>query len=428
MIIEKPNIIYLHSHDTGRYIQPYGYPVQTPNLQAFAESGTVFRDAHCANPTCSPARACLLTGQYAHQNGMYGLAHLGWSLKDYKKHILHTLHDHGYVSALGGFQHIAAGEKPHATIGYQRKLDCDSSAHGVADAAINYFNEKHEKPFFLSLGTFETHRPFPEPLKKHNPKYKRPPATFPDTKETRHDYAAYCTMAEVMDEAYGRIFDALIQTSLADNTIVICTTDHGIAFPKMKCNLTSHGTGVLLIMKGPGIQPGQVNDALISQVDIFPTICDCIGIKHPNWLEGQSFKPVIDGQKDQIQDSVFASVNVHVSKEVSRMARTKELLYIRRYGSRNTVALPNCDSGLTKNVLMRSGWQDKYMDREYLFDLIHDPMETCNVATQSDYQDKLQHMRGRLEAWQIRTSDPLLHGDIPIHGQAIIKDPNEIEP
>ncbi|MFP4353327.1 MAG: sulfatase-like hydrolase/transferase, partial [Puniceicoccaceae bacterium] len=60
------NILYLNSHDTGRYIQPYGYAVETPRLQRLAEEGTLFRDAHCGGPTCSPSRACLLTGQSAH--------------------------------------------------------------------------------------------------------------------------------------------------------------------------------------------------------------------------------------------------------------------------------------------------------------------------------------------------------------------------
>ena len=81
-----PNILYLHSHDTGRYIQPYGHPVPTPNIQRLADQGVLFRKAFCAAPTCSASRACLLTGQYGHNNGMLGLAHRGWSLNDYRQH------------------------------------------------------------------------------------------------------------------------------------------------------------------------------------------------------------------------------------------------------------------------------------------------------------------------------------------------------
>src|SRR5688572_26770078 len=69
-----PNIIYIHSHDTGRYIQPYGYPVPTPNLQRLAESGILFRQAYSAAPTCSPSRGALVTGQSPHSAGILGLA------------------------------------------------------------------------------------------------------------------------------------------------------------------------------------------------------------------------------------------------------------------------------------------------------------------------------------------------------------------
>ena len=102
-----PNILYLHSHDTGRYTQPYGEQVPMPNVQALADQGVLFREAFCAAPTCSASRACLLTGQYGQTNGMLGLAHRGWSLRDYSHHIVHTLARVGYTSMLIGEQHIS---------------------------------------------------------------------------------------------------------------------------------------------------------------------------------------------------------------------------------------------------------------------------------------------------------------------------------
>src|SRR5206468_425805 len=86
-----PNILYLHSHDSGRYLRPYGHNVPTPNLMRIAKSGILFRKMYCAAPTCSASRSALLTGQSPHAAGMNGLAHLGWSLHDYKQHMLHTL-------------------------------------------------------------------------------------------------------------------------------------------------------------------------------------------------------------------------------------------------------------------------------------------------------------------------------------------------
>src|SRR5579885_602092 len=110
-----PNILYIHSHDTGRYIQPYGWNVPTPSLQKLASEGILFRRAFSAAPTCSPSRASLLTGHCPHNNGMLGLAHRGFSLNDYSQHILHWLRPHGYRSTLIGVQHIA---KDPQVIGY----------------------------------------------------------------------------------------------------------------------------------------------------------------------------------------------------------------------------------------------------------------------------------------------------------------------
>jgi N-sulfoglucosamine sulfohydrolase len=125
--MSKMNILYINSHDTGRYIQPYGYKVPTPNLQKLAEQGVLFRQCYCANPTCSPSRASLLTGQYAHSNGMLGLSHRGFSLNDYSQHIIHTLKEYGYFCALSGVQHIDGPTEDvsqyASQIGYDAVLD-----------------------------------------------------------------------------------------------------------------------------------------------------------------------------------------------------------------------------------------------------------------------------------------------------------------
>src|SRR4051794_33161625 len=118
-----PNILYIHSHDTGRYVQPYGYQVPTPNIQLLADQGVLFRNAFCTVPTCSGSRASLLTGQYCHNNGMLGLAHRGWSLNDYGEHLIHALRPAGYHSVLICEQHIS--EDPEE-IGYEEGIEVES--------------------------------------------------------------------------------------------------------------------------------------------------------------------------------------------------------------------------------------------------------------------------------------------------------------
>jgi arylsulfatase A-like enzyme len=267
------NILYLHSHDTGRYIQPYGYGIPTPNLQKLAKEGILFRQAFCASPTCSPSRAALLTGAYPHANGMQGLAHFGFCLNDYSQHVLHTLRVAGYTSVLAGEQHIA---RDVSRIGYDQVLYGPAPSE---ERAAQFLGQNPPQPFFLDIGFHETHREFPPPGPEENPDYLRPPAPLPDMPETRRDMAGFIRLARELDRKMGRVLEALEQSGLAENTLVICTTDHGIAFPAMKCNLTDHGTGVMLILHGPGgFCGGRAIDALVSQVDLFPTLCDLLDI------------------------------------------------------------------------------------------------------------------------------------------------------
>ena len=118
----RPNIVYINSHDTGRYVQPYGFAVQTPNIQRLAEEGVLFRQAFCANPTCSPSRASLLTGMWPHNNGMIGLAHRGARLNDYSRHLAQFMRRNGYRTVLSGGHHEVDNHE-REVLGYERFLD-----------------------------------------------------------------------------------------------------------------------------------------------------------------------------------------------------------------------------------------------------------------------------------------------------------------
>src|SRR5215472_6430588 len=143
----RPNVLYIHSHDTGRYLEPYGHAVPAPNLQRLANQGVLFRKAFNAAPTCSPSRASLLTGMCPHRNGMLGLAHRGFSLNDYRQHMLHTLRTAGYHSELIGLQHIA--REPNV-IGYDKVTNIRGNrTEEVAPAAAAFLASKPKAPFFL---------------------------------------------------------------------------------------------------------------------------------------------------------------------------------------------------------------------------------------------------------------------------------------
>ena len=407
--MERPNILYLHSHDTGRYIQPYGHAIATPRLQKLAEEGALFRQNFCVTPTCSPSRAALLTGCYPHENGMKGLAHLGYSLNDYGQHIIHTLRREGYVSALAGVQHIASDsqeEKAWRIFGYDTYLE-----GGQYERQAAAFLEGAPKtPFFLDVGFFETHREFPAVQdSSDNPDYSFPPSPLPDTPETREDMARYKASARELDRKMGAVLDALERSGLTENTLVICTTDHGIAFPRMKCNLNDSGIGTMLIMRGPGgFAGGQVIDCMTSHLDIFPTVCGLLQIEPPPWLRGESLLPLVSQETPTLHDELFFEINDHAAYEAVRAIRTERWKYIRRIDEHRTPVLLNCDNGESKSLWLNYDWENQPVPEESLYDLMFDPNETNNLAGDAASQESLKVMRERLKRCMKTNNDPLL--------------------
>ena len=423
----RPNIIYIHSHDSGRYLQPYGHAVPAPNLQRLANEGVLFRQAFNAAPTCSPSRASLLTGMCPHSNGMFGLAHRGFVLNDYKQHILHTLRPAGYNSAQFGVQHVARNPE---TIGYDKAQTFQGNqVEQVSAAAAEFLKSSPKTPFFLDIGFQETHREFRKPGPHEDARFCLPPAPIPDTPQTRQDIAAFKATARVMDEGVGLVLKTLENAGLAANTLVISTTDHGIAFPAMKCNLTDHGMGVSLIMRGPGgFSGGKVSDAMVSHIDLFPTICDLLRIERPSWLQGKSLLPLMTGAAAEVNEEIFAEVNYHAAYEPKRAVRTKRWKYIRHFDARIKPNLPNCDDSPSKSLWLDYGWRDRRVDPEQLFDLMFDPNETRNVAADPAQRSTLDEMRGRLDRWMRATHDPILKGPIVAPKGATANDPDGISP
>jgi N-sulfoglucosamine sulfohydrolase len=425
----KPNILYIHSHDTGRYIQPYGHAIATPHLQSLAESGVLFRQNFCVNPTCSPSRAALLTGCYPHENGMLGLAHRGFTLYDYRQHLLQALRQAGYTAYLAGTQHIAAdqaGRPAWQVIGYDRYLGPAAEAHL---RAAEFLAQAPTAPFFLSVGFAETHREYPPLPAADDPRYCLPPAPLPDTPAVRDDMARFKASARILDSKIGVVLAALDRLGLAENTLVICTTDHGIAFPRMKCNLHDSGTGVFLILRGPGgFEGGKVVDAMTSHLDLFPTICDLLEIEQPGWLRGKSLLPLVRGEATELHAALFSEVNYHAAYEPMRAVRTPRWKYIRRFDGRDRVVLPNCDDGESKTLWLDHGWREQAVAQEALYDLVFDPNECHNLVAQPGSQAILQQLRDQLQGWMQATGDPLLTGRLPVPAGAVVNDPDGLSP
>ncbi|MGI6706234.1 MAG: sulfatase [Clostridia bacterium] len=424
------NILYIHTHDSGRYLQPYGHNIATPHLMALAREGTLFRNAFCAAPTCSPSRSALLTGMAPHSCGMIGLAHRGFQLTDYSNHLVQFLKGKGYETVLCGVQH----EAPRAEmIGYHRILDGQAYHMGKTEksgedqdianarAVADYLSKAPGKPFFLSFGMFSTHREYPLPAEDIDPNYVLPPFPLYDCERSRKDMAAYITSARIADKCVGIVLKALEDAGLEEHTLILFTTDHGIAFPKMKCNLYDTGIGVALILKYHGNPArGKALDALVSHIDIFPTLCDLAGLEKPPWLQGVSMVPILEGEKEEIREGLYAEVTYHAAYEPMRCIRTRRYKLIRYYDEHDDFVPANIDDSPSKDFLVENGYLELTRDKEQLFDLYFDPVGRVNLVNHPRYQEVYRDLSYRLDKWMQETHDPLLKGKVEKPRGAIV--------
>ncbi len=418
--MSPPNILYIHSHDTGRYIQPYGFAVPTPNMQRFAEQGVTFRKAYAVSPKCSPSRAGLLMGLYPHQCGIHGIAHRGWGADDYSRHSVNVLREKaGYFSKLIGIQHVIRHDWADR-IGYDESWDrkLGTRADAVTEPALTFLKDPPKQPWFCSIGFAETHRiarkgkrqAFVEPDVSHgDPRYVRPPMHLPDTPETREDFADYIESAKTLDTAIGRILDELDAQGMSDDTLVLLTTDHGLPMPHSKDTLYDEGIGVYMMMRGPGgFEGGCVIDSSVSHLDFFPTLCELLEIGPPPWLEGESLLPLVQGETETIHDYLFAEYTVPFPLRAVFNERYK---YIKRFDSLEPLLMG--DSGLSQNLWIDHGYRDLPQVHEALYDRVFDPHEQNNLVDHPRSQPILATLRDQLDQWMWRTDDRLRNGEIP---------------
>lgn len=425
------NILYVHTHDSGRILSPYGYDVPTPTLKAFASESLLFENAYCVSPTCSPSRAAMLSGRYPHNVGMLGLAQRGFVMNP-AAHLVPFLNQHGFMTALCGIQHEAGWYLDHAKgaemIGYQVDLTNDNSGYRQEDLgqwdkknAVTMAewlkNYQDEKPFFASFGMYSTHRRYPDVVDECiNENYVRPPYPIPDTKETRLDHARYMTSAKIADECIHTVLSALKESGHAEDTIILFTTDHGLANPFSKCTLFDSGIGVSLIMHVPNAPAnGSVCDSMISHIDVFPTLCDLLKLEKPKDLDGVSFAECFNDATAKTRDKIYAEVNFHTSYEPIRCVRSERYKYIRYYDEEwLKTNCSNIDESLTKDEFMKADLKDRMKYSEALYDMIYDMGERNNCIEDPAYKTIANEMREALEAEMIRSNDPLINGNIEV--------------
>jgi len=431
--MSKPlNIIHLHGHDAGRFFQPYGYNTPTPRLQRLAEQGVTFRRAFSAAPTCSPSRSALMTGEYPHVCGQHGLASAAayFEVNDYQHHLASYLKASGYKTAVAGVNHETRGiDKPLADLGYEW-LNHEPNGMPIRkhtiDAALQFINREHDRPFFLSCGFNEPHRDNRNQGRRHSAdvdatyveqldgRFTRPPEMIPDTPLTRQDWASFCDGVGRLDAKMGVILDGVDRAGLADSTLIIATTDHGIAWPHGKANLTDTGLGVMLIMRGPtgsGFEGGRVIDGLVSHMDLYPTICELGGIETPPWVSGRSLMPLIDGSAESIREHIFGEQSWHGwGYDPQRSVRTDRYKYIRRKPVKHQRII---DPGPTNDWMRELGYKQWPAGTELLYDTWFDPCEMCNLIDDPKHAAIKDDLSQRLDEWMTATRDPFMTDSIP---------------
>jgi len=425
----KPNILFLFADDQrADTIAAHGNPhIKTPNIDKLAAAGFSFRANYCfggnSGAVCVPSRAMLMSGKtWFHVDTA--------SLKDAKL-LPEVLQENGYVtfgtgkwhngqpSWLRAFQRGQAvmfgGMSDHTKVPV-RDLGPDGkltelrtgekfSSELFADAVIQFLrNHDGKKPFFAYVAFTAPHDPrMPPPAFREMYYRNLPPlpgnylpqlpfdngmmkggrdenlAPWPRTEAViRDQLAEYYGMITHMDEQVGRILEALKQTGQADNTVIIYAADNGLALGSHgllgKQNVFEHSMRVPLIFVGPGIPEGKSTQAFSYLLDIYPTLCDLIGIQRPADLEGESLRPLWEGKRDRVRDSVFLPF-IGIQRAV-RDERWKLICYPK-------------------------------IGHMQLFDLQTDPDEKTNLIDRVEYAEHVQRLLKLMNQWQAKVGDTL---------------------
>ncbi|MEM9830913.1 MAG: sulfatase [Bacteroidota bacterium] len=413
----KPNIIiYLTDDQSQADASVYGASnLLTPQLERLSDIGMTFENAFIASPACAPSRAALLTGLMPARNGAeanHTYPRPGTLLLTQK------LQDIGY-------EVLALGKVAHGKMNQESGFDAYQPVPKWGDlsgaARLILESRNNNRPICLLLGDHRPHVAWIDSL-GYNPQEVSLPDYLINTLETREHWARYYTDITGADREMGEVLD-LAQEKWNDDFIFIYSSDHGGQWPFGKWNLYDAGIKVPLLVAWPGqVESGSRTDAMVSWIDIFPTLLDMLGGEVPKDIDGKSFAPVLLGETDQHRDMIFTThsgdgvMNVYPIRSV----RTQRYKYIINL-------CPECYHTNHSDILRKDGagayWDSwdkkaetdseaaaiiqKYYVRpaEEFYDLQQDPTEQHNLIEEANYQTQIKTMRSQLEEWMQQQGD-----------------------
>jgi len=424
---KRPNILYIDCHDLGDWLACYGRPyLRTPNLDRLAAGGAVFDQYIAAAPICMPSRAATFTGCMPHQSGVFGQDPLDGNhpcLPEYFRRA-------GYETVLSGGLMIP---NDPVSVGFERVLPAKGDQERAAEAAT-FLAERgtgsegsgggsgSQRPFYLSISFQHVHRPFGAAFDPAVAVAIAIPPPLPDVPIARQDLASLARNVAELDDLAGVILATLDRAGLTDDTIVVFTTEHGIATARAKHTLYDAGIKIALLLRWPGaIQAGSRHTELLSNVDLLPTVLELAGLAAPEGVLGVSFASLLTGRAFTPREAVFSEQSWgrrsgRYYYTPARCVRTTRHKYIR-----NFTRLPAyVDNGfLARFATDRAAVEHAARPfsapapEDELYDLAADPHELRNVAADPGHAGTLSQMKARLQAFLTETQDPILHGPVP---------------
>lgn len=415
-----PNMVIFISDDhTLRDSSVYGAKdIITPHMDKLAAAGLAFDRAFAPSPSCAPSRGAMLTGFMPARNGAE--PNHSEPRADIKK-LPAYLQELGYeVVAFGKVGHYAQT----ADYGFDHYEHINYHEDIAIPAALEWLHDrKSNKPLCLFIGSNWPHVPWPLTKEGHEPDALNVPTNHADTPVTRRVRARYYAAISRMDADLGLVYQ-LAQEKFGTNLFFLHFSDQGAQWPFGKWCLYDDGIRTPMIAAWPGhIAPGTRTPAMVSLVDVLPTLVEVAGGKPPTNLDGHSFANVLLGKTNEFRDYIFAThsgdgnFNVYPSRCV-RDSRWKYILNLHpefKFTSHIT-EVPGDDGAYWKTWVQHSKTNPAIADkvhryqerpREELYDLQNDPFEEHNLAGSPENAPVLSRMRAVLEQWLKEQGDQL---------------------